>query len=539
MLDELTVRSLALIERAHLEFSAGFNVLTGETGTGKTALVGAIKLLIGERADVSAISDDAEELMVSARLLDPDGRETVVSRRLSRQGRSRASINDELVSVTALSAEIGPHFDLLGQHEHQSLLSPAAQLSYLDNYGGPALADALSRYQAAWRQSQTAAAELSQLQAASQQSARSLEDARFILNNISAVQPVAGEYEQLQSELPILRRGEDLAIAAQAVWQLLREDQQVLDLLAQAARQLQSVQGIDERLDNIAERLDSALIDLEDLAAELLSYWDSVNFDATALDQALERLGQLEGLMRRFGPGMPAVLERWEAAQEQLALADNLPERLAAAEQLWQRSEGELATAAEQLAAQRCQAAGQLAECLTARLPELAFADAAIEAQLTALERANWTSNGSQRLELLYQPSARSLARPLAKIASGGELSRVMLALKIESVHDDGLTLVFDEVDAGIGGAAARAVGSYLQQLAATHQIIVITHLAQIAARADHHYVVEKAPDTEGRQITRIREANGEERVQEIARMLSGSTDAVALAHAQELLQGR
>jgi len=544
MIDELEVINYALIRRANIEFSPGFTVLTGETGTGKTALVGAIKLLIGERADAGSISDGTDELRVSARLIDAAGDETVVSRRVARGGRSRAGINDEMASATALAERIGPQFDLLGQHEHQSLLSASSQLAYLDSFGGAELAEALHEYQTAWRARQTAADELAALEAASTQSSRSLEEARFTLDSIQAVAPFEGEYEQLTDDLPILRSGEDLATSSNLAWELLRGDSQALDLVAQATRALSSVNGIDARLDSLAERLDSAQIDLEDIAAELLAYRDSVSFDAQALQDTLDRLGQLEGLMRRFGPHMQGVFARRNQAQHELDLSSNLPERLEAASRELESCEQQLVGAALALGNLRSAAAAELAERLTARLDELAFSGAAIETSCENLDRRSWTSLYTQRFELMFRPGLRSTPRPLARIASGGELSRVMLALKSELIADDRQTLVFDEVDAGIGGVAANAVADYLRRLADTYQVIVVTHLAQVAALADRHYVVEKttagdsanSDSTSAFTATVIREVTAEDRVVEIARMLSGSSDVTALAHARELL---
>ena len=538
MLDELEVINYALIEKASIEFATGFTVLTGETGAGKTALVGAIKLLIGERADVGAISDGADELRVSARLVDvAEVDELIVMRRVSRSGRSRASINDEMATVSALAERIGVHFDLLGQHEHQSLLSSSAQLRYLDRCGGAGIAVALADYQEAWRLRQAAADELAMLQAASSHGAANFEQARYTVEQIAAVAVELGEYEQLTADLPILRRSEDLALSSEAALEMLRTESAALDLLAQASRAMSAVKGIDPRLDSLLERLDSASIDLEDIASELVAYRDSVSFDSHTLEATLDRLGQLDGLMRRFSVlRIEDVIALRDAASEQLAIADNLPERLAAAAERLEVAETKLAACALQLNRLRDTAASELSERLTARLAELAFSGAAIEAECEELPREQWTSTSAARFELTYRPQPRSSARPLARIASGGELSRVMLALKSELIESEGMTLVFDEVDAGIGGAAASAVALYIKQLSQVHQVIAVTHLAQIAAQADRHYVVERQSGDEG-SGTLVYEVEGEARVRELARMLSGSTDKAALAHARELLK--
>ncbi|MCL2631782.1 MAG: DNA repair protein RecN [Coriobacteriia bacterium] len=582
MLDELEVNNYALIERASIEFSPGFTVLTGETGAGKTALIGAIKLLIGERADVSAITDGADELRVAARLIDEDNREVIVSRRLNRSGRSRAAIDSQMTTVTALAEQVGTRFDLLGQHEHQNLLSGSAQQAYLDQFGAISESEVFAAYQQAWHDREQTGIELAMLQEQARQSAQSLEQSRFTLEQIEAVNPQVDEYEQLEADIPILRRGEDLAVGSNAAWQLLGADDQVSDLLAQAARQLSSVRGIDARLDALADRLQSAQIDLEDISAELITYRDSVSFDAQVLEDTQSRLGQLEGLVRRFNAPIREILVLRDQARLQLEMADNLPDRIEAVAQRLESEEKILLTVAAELAAKRNADAIALAERLTARLKDLAFGSAAIEIVCEGLPRQSWSATGSQRCELLFRPQPRSVSRPLSRIASGGELSRVMLALKSELIASDGMTLVFDEVDAGIGGIAATAVAEYLKRLASNNQVIVVTHLAQIAAVADRHYVVQRdtgggepgtsaqpdpagatsaqpdpagatsaqpvlSPSTSEQQdptqpvlspSTSVFEVVGDQRVLEVARMLSGSSDDVAIAHARELLQG-
>ncbi|MCL2883388.1 MAG: AAA family ATPase, partial [Coriobacteriia bacterium] len=587
MIDELQVRNYALIADANLEFSPGCTVLTGETGAGKTALMGALKLLIGERADSLLIRDGAAELAVSARLsglvgaagggadeVDEDdaegdveggavgaavgaagvgdvvgavggaaGAEAVVSRRLSRQGRSRCTLNDELVTVSTLARRVGPGFELLGQHEHQSLLSPGAQLDYLDDYAlasglvqagsGLGLAEAKAAYRAAFAAAGLAALALADLQQAAMTDARHLEEARFVLASIEAVDPVPGELEALEAELPILRASEDLALAVDAALAELRDDGAAIEHLALAIAQLEHVQNIDKRLDEACAKLGSLSIDLEDMATELRQYRELITFDPSALEAALDRVGALEGLRKRFGPRIEDVFAARAEALISLQRADNLPALIAAAEGRQASCEAALEEAALGLSSLRHQAAADLQAHLNASLAELAMPGAGIDFAFSMLARTAWTATGPARFELLYRASPKSLARPLARIASGGELSRLMLALKTEIGSPDGKTLVFDEVDAGVGGAAAQAVAGFLARLAARHQVIIVTHLAQIAVIADRHYVVEKsvqtAADSSGLAETNVRLISGQERVREIARMLSGEESAAAL----------
>jgi DNA repair protein RecN (Recombination protein N) len=352
---------------------------------------------------------------------------------------------------------------------------------------------------------------------------------------------VPGEYEELEQQLPILRNGEALALASQTALEALRgggEQPGALDALASAHRLLSAEAGTDGRLDELAAQLESLSITADDIAASLRAYREQVEFDPQALEAALDRLGALEALRKRYGPYMADVFTAWENASERLALSDDLSGRLEAAERERACAEQALEAAAAKLASVREQAARGLSAAVSSSLHELAMEGASVSFAIEGLPRASWTRNGSARYELSFKPSEASTPRPLAKIASGGELSRVMLALKtLQGTLDARMTLVFDEVDAGIGGVTATAVAQRIRSLSAGQQVIVITHLAQIAAVADRHFVVEKT--LEGTEaVTSIREACGEGRVAEIARMLAGSTDELARDHARRLLEG-
>ncbi|MDR0308410.1 MAG: DNA repair protein RecN [Coriobacteriales bacterium] len=536
MIDELQVVNYALVTDATLEFSPGCTVLTGETGAGKTVLIGALKLLIGERADTTSISDNADELRVSARLIDSEDKESIASRRLNRQGRSRCAINEEMVVVSTLAERFGPDFDLLGQHEHQSLLSHSAQLEYLDNFGGAPLSKALADYHTAFAAVIAAQEALTALQDQTASDARRLDDARFLIDAVQAVDPQPNEYETLEAELPILRSGEELAHAAESALADLRQEAAAEERLASAVRALEQLQGVDGRLDSIHARLSSLLIELEDLSAELRAYRQSVSFDPQKLEDALDRLGALEGLRKRFGPRMDDVFSARDEALRILDLADNLPERLTAAEQQLVKCQAELRQVADVLTTLRHQAAAELEERLQRSLEELAMGGSSVKFSFSTLDPSAWTTSGPERVQLLYQPSGRSSARPLAKIASGGELSRVMLALKTEVGDGDQKTLVFDEVDAGIGGATAGTVASFIARLAEKNQVIIITHLAQVAVIADRHYLVRRSQEDGQAVGTSVLQVSGSERIREIARMLSGEVNEAALNHAAALL---
>ncbi|MGI6220343.1 MAG: DNA repair protein RecN [Coriobacteriales bacterium] len=549
MIEELHVSNLALIESATLEFSPGLTVLTGETGTGKTALLGAIKLIIGSRADASSVRDGQREAVVEALFsvnaeqetalaeqgLEAADGQLVARRRLSADGRSRCYLNGGMATVGALEASVGSLVELHGQHEHQRLLTPRSHRLFLDAWGDEAISPLREGYAAAFDAWRVASDRLAEARDSARLTSEKLEEARFLCAQVEAVGPQPGELDELEARLPILRDGESLARSAAEALAIMRSEGGALELLGSARRALARGEGTDPRLDALGERLEGQLADIEDLALELRSYGEQVEFDPEALAAALERLGQLDGLVRRFGPTYDEMLSRWEEAQRLVALHDDEAGMLGRLERAADEAARNLQAAAAALEDARRETATAFCAELGVRVAELAMTGASFEMSCTELEMGQWTRDASCRYELLYAPAPTVAPRPLARIASGGELSRVMLALECMVDADEGAVLVFDEVDAGIGGATARAVADLIERLAATRQVIVVTHLAQIATRADAHLLVERHDDGETAR-TVIRPIDGEERVAEIARMLSGSVDDESLAHARMML---
>ena len=535
MLGELHVRDLALIEEAWVEFGPGLTVLTGETGAGKTVLVGALKLLLGERADASAVRAGAAEALVEGRF-EVDGEERTARRRVAVEGRSRCYLDGEMATVADLAAALGPHVDLHGQHEHQALLSPARHADYLDRFAGAEALATRQAYVAAFEASAAAHAELDGLREALGDRERRLEELRFQVAEIDAAAPRSGEDADLEALLPRLRHGEKLASAAAAAWRALRDDDGAADRAGEALSALHGVEGIDPQVDVIAGELASALASLDDAGTRLREYGDSVEYDPDTLNATEARLAALATLKKRFGPTLDDVLDVRRAADERIeALADG-EEGLAAAEAAADAAHAVLLAAAAGLAQTRREAAPSFTAQLAEAASDLALSGTSFEVALDELPEDRWTARGPHRVEFLFSPAAGEPMRPLARIASGGEVSRVMLAIKgVLGEADDVEVLVFDEVDAGVGGRTALAVGRRLAQLAARHQVLVVTHLAQVAAFADAHIAVGKST-VAGRTTTTVRPVRGEERVAEIARMLSGSDTDAGLAHARELI---
>ncbi len=542
MIDELHARDVALIHDATIEPSAGLTVLTGETGAGKTALLSSIKLLVGERADAGQVREGAPGLEVEGRLFlrDADEDGVVVRRRVSADGRGRVELDGRMASVRELATRVGASVDLCGQHEHQRLLAVQTHVELLDSWIGAPAADALAGYRDALSAADEAARELERVRELGRATGERLDEATFVLRRIDEVDPREGELEEIEAQLPRVEHGEALMAAAAGARELLSGDAGACDALADAVRALEEASRFDESLGRWAKALESALIDVEDVSGELRDYADEVDFDPEELERLQARLAALEGLRRAYGPRMADVLARREEAREVVAAAGDGGELERRAERELRRREAELAEAADALDAVRAEAAPRLAAAVTEQMASLEMGSASLEVEQGRLPRAEWGRRGPSRVEFLYRPGAGLTARPLRRIASGGEVSRVMLALKVVlGEADDCETLVFDEVDAGVGGATAVALAGVLARLAQTHQVIVVTHLAQVAVAAEKHYLVRKSAGEGGVPETSLVEISGEDRVAEVARMLSGDTGEASRDLAREMLASR
>lgn len=549
MIDEIQVRNLALIKQASLVPAPGLTVLTGETGAGKTALLSALKLLMGVRADKDFVRDGEQSLEVSGRFFGlanaegPDGDEEasddlVATRRVSSDGRSRVTLDGRMASVRELAARVASTIDLCGQHEQQQLMKPTAHVRMLDAWAGEAVAVPQNAYKQAFSQAKAAAEELDHVLNAGAASSAKLDEARFTLERIDAVGPREGEYEELSARLARAEHAEALALAANRAHEALGGDEGAIDLLNSAIAALDEGGRFDADLSALADSLREAGFVLEDVARSARDYRDGVEFDPEALEQDQERMSALQGLLRAYGPRMVDVLAARDEAADLVSAVDDAAERERAARKKVDAAEQKLASAAQALVQARRTAAPQFAEQVTAQMSRLEMGGAELLCEVRPLPRESWTQAGPSEVEFLFRPGAGMQARPLARIASGGEVSRVMLAIKVVLGQADSVdTLVFDEVDAGVGGSTAVALADVLVDLARTHQVIVVTHLAQVAVRGNAHYTVNKVAGTDGKPQTNLQQLSAEQRPAEIARMLSGDATQASLAHAREMLE--
>lgn len=536
MIDEIHAHNVALIRDATLVPSQKLTVLTGETGAGKTALLSACKLLCGERADATAVREGSVELAVEGRFFFDD-EECVVSRRVGADGRSRVSINGSMASVGELQSKVGPLVDLCGQHEHQRLLKTSTHVSMLDSWAQEVISPKLEAYKEAFASASAAAEELEMIQDASAASSEKLEEERFVLQRIDSINPQQGEYDELLATLSRAEHSESLALAADAAFTALSGEAGAIDATQEAASRLSALAAVDEKLGEYAASLREASYVLEDVSREVRNYRDSVEYDPETLEQKQERMASLQGLMRSYGPRIEDVLVRRDEAANLVSMVDDSAERLRVAEEKRVVAEKVLHEHADILDAARQEAAPQFTDRVNEQLEKLEMKGASIVCDLKRLERAQWTQGGPSHVEFLFSPAEGMQPRPLAKIASGGEVSRVMLALKVVlGATDDVETLIFDEVDAGVGGATALALAKVLSELAETHQVVVVTHLPQVAVAGDVHYRVSKSEGQKDIPETLLTPLTEEERVDEIARMLSGELSETSKQHAKEML---
>lgn len=537
MIDELHVHDVALIRDATIRPSEGLTVLTGETGAGKTALLSSIKLLVGDRADAGKVREGAPALLVEGRVYlpgeDPDG--MVVRRRVGADGRGRVEVDGSMASVRELARRVGSSVDLCGQHEHQRLLSTQAHAAILDAWTGEAADAALAEYRDALAAQRAASDELERVRELARTADERLDQATFVLQRIDGVAPQEGELDELEALLGRSEHAEALMTAAAGARELLSGDDGACDAVSQASRDLADASRHDVGLAPLADALSGALAELEDVSATLRSYVDDLEFDPAELDRQQSRMSALQGLLRSFGPTMADVERRRAEVAEVVAAASDGGEAERVAAEALERCEARLVRAADALDGVRREAAPRLAAAVSEQMGRLEMGTAEVCVEVTRLDRGDWSASGPSRVELLYRPAAGLAARPLRKIASGGEVSRVMLACKVAlGAADDCETLVFDEVDAGVGGATAVALAAVLADLARTHQVIVVTHLAQVAVVAERHYLVSKSAGDVPE--TTLRPIEGEERVAEVARMLSGTTDEASLGLARTML---
>ncbi|GIU74889.1 MAG: DNA repair protein RecN [Bryobacteraceae bacterium] len=552
MLVELAVENLAVVERLRLRLHPGFNALTGETGSGKSLIVGALSLLFGgrasadmirtgeERAFVSGIfeapaDDRFRELLEQAGVAAEDG-ELLVEREITASGKSRAWAGSRPVTIAFLR-EIAPFLgDIHGQHDQQKLFSPEAQREMLDEAAGAR--ELLAALREAWRAWRGAQRELAELDRAEQERARLADLWSMQRNEIAAAALKPGEDAQLENERRVLRNVARLSESVASAYALLEESEEsAASAVGQALKRLEEAARIDATLEPLVETLRPAQIAIQEASHELRHYLGRLGADPRRLEEVESRLALIERLKRKYGTTIEEILSFFEDVSSRLAALESASGRRAELERLIAEHEAHYRELAGQLRETRLRAARRLGRKVQEELAGLAMPGAVFRIQVEPCEPGE---EGMDAVQFLFSANAGEEPRPLDRVASGGELSRVALAIKTcmaPAEKGAARTLVFDEVDAGVGGAAGEMIGRRLRELARRHQVLCVTHLAQIAGFADHHYLVSKS-EAGGRTAAGVELLGRKERIREIARMLSGQKlTPEALRHAEKLVE--
>lgn len=586
-IEEISIKDLGVIADASLPLGPGFTAITGETGAGKTMVVSALGLLLGERADTGAVRLGSAQAWVEGRwrvpsagevvarvrdaggdvdAIDTEEAELVLSRSVSAEGRSRAVVGGRSAPVAVLT-ELGEQLVVVhGQSDQLRLRSALAQRAALDRFAGPEFAEALRAYEQVYYRWRDNRAELDELVSDQDRRAREADDLRVAMAEIEAVAPQPGEDDELAERAERLTNLEDLRLAAAAARELLSAEESegadALALLDNARRQLERVSPHDAALQPLADAVSEANYLISDIAAQLSTYLATLDAEgARELEVVQERRAELAGLTRKHGPTLDDVIGTLETGSLRLLELDGDADRIG---ELAREVESDAALVVELaagLSAERAAAAARLSDAVTAELAALAMPDARIVVEVTqrdggdrpaadaraadapaadprAPDLQGYGASGRDQVAILLQPHPGTEPRPLAKGASGGELSRVMLAIEVVIAGTDRVpTFIFDEVDAGVGGASATEIGRRLARLAESAQVIVVTHLAQVAAFANNHLTVVKGSDG-AVTASSVRRLDGDERIAEMARLLSGLPDSESgLAHARELVE--
>lgn len=548
MLERLHIENLAVIESADLDLRSGFSVLTGETGAGKSVLIHSLNLLLGERvnkdivrsgcakAAVSGLFTDLSEgtvALLNQLGFDTDG-EVLVFRELTADGRSSVKINGRPATVTILREFSGRLVNIHGQHDNRALLDPSTHVRYLDSF---ARNNALrERYESIFLELKKVMRSISEIGADEQTRMQKIDLLSYQINEIDSADLRPGEEEELSQRRTVLANAEKIESSLTSAFALCSEENNARDKLRQACYDLESVASFDSRLNDLSNRLTSLSDELDDLSSELREFLDGQSFDPSELNETEERLDLIYRLKRKYGSSVEEILAFRDTAATELERLNSSSEQMDALLTEKERLYGLLKKAAAELTSSRKRAGEALEKDLTAQLAFLDMPNTGFKVQISSA--GSYTPNGADSVEFLLSANLGEALRPLSKIASGGELSRIMLGMKtVLTLEDDAQTLIFDEVDTGVSGKAAEKIAMKLKDISRGKQVVVVTHLAQIASYADEHYLIAKSVSDQ-RTFTTVTPLDRSGRIAELARIIGGisPTDAT-LAAAEDLLR--
>lgn len=539
MIRHISIRNFAIIEHTEVDFQDGLNIITGETGAGKSIVIEAVSLALGSRADTAFVRSGENKAIVQMIADDPEdpGREVILTREIAANGRNLCRIDDEIVTLGQLSALSRRLADIHGQYDHQSLLDPASHIRLLDSYRSDTIAPAKEAVATLYGQYTELEHQLKHLLARAAEDARQRDFMAFELQELQEARLQPGEDEELERDIRLLQNSETIYADLAGAYEILSESEMaVLPALKQASDRVGDTGEFSADLADLGQRLSGLYYELEDISSEIRHQREQISFSPEELDAKLTRLDQLSRLTAKHGRTIPELIDYMEELAGRLADIDDISGRKSELEKELGRRRIALQDACNRLSDARKAAAAELEEKIRDELSQLNFNESEFEVTFRSSEE--FTVEGTDIVEFMISTNRGEVLKPLSRIASGGEMSRIMLAFKKIIADYDGIpAMIFDEIDAGISGVAASVVGRKMREIARSHQIICITHLPQIAACGDHHYRIEKTSD-DARTYTSIEELSREEKVTEIARLLGGeNVTETTLASARELLQ--
>ena len=553
MLAELAIKNIAIIESVTVSFQKGFTVLTGETGAGKSIIIDSIHLLVGGRGSSDFVRHGADKAEIEGLFLIEDDHPAIakcsefgieieegmllLKRDIYPSGKSVCRVNGKLVTITILR-EIGRTLvDIHGQHDNQEMLDDKSHLRLLDEFGGKEIYPALNEYQSIYREYVKIKKDLASLNENEQMMAQRLDLLKFQLNEITNAQLKIGEDEQLLTEKKKLTNFEKLFSSLNTTYEALQGEQKGLDWVGLALSNLDEAQTIDEELKEIYSIVSNSYYQLEDIVHTLREKLDELEYDPNRLNEIENRLNIIHQMKRKYGDSIEAILEYCAKIDDEIEMITNRESHIETLNKKLVSIEKDLLVEANHLTSLRKNAAEKLTEAIHKQLKDLYMDKTVFEVKFFEQDNIEFQPDGIDKIEFYMSTNPGEPLKPLAKIASGGELSRIMLALKtIFSQHQGVTSIIFDEVDTGVSGRVAQAIGEKIYRISVNSQVLSITHLPQVAALSDHHFFIRKEIK-EHRTITSIQQLSERERIEEIARMISGSHITTATEeHAKELL---
>lgn len=537
MIHHISIKNFAIIEQTEIDFAEGLNIITGETGSGKSIVIEAISLALGSRADSSYVrtGTDKAVIQLSGEL---DGEEILLTREISAAGKNLCRYNDEIVTLNRLNQIARRLADIHGQYDNQSLLNPDYHIVLVDVYRHD-ITDVLKKaVQEAYSQYAEIRSQLGSLLTAEKENRRKLDFLRFEADEIEKASLRPDEDQELEERISLLQNSEKIFENIEKSYGVLYDSSpSVMDGLRGAMRSVEEIASFSSDIGAVSQEFSDVYYRLEDICRSLRDIKDRLTFNPEKLDDAISRLELINSMKKKYGDSIEEVLQYFDSISSQIAVIENFETNKASLEQELKTAAAALRRACAELTEARKESAAQLSDCIQRELVDLNFSDAQLEIRILPLEKP--TENGMDQVEILITTNRGEPLKPLTRVASGGEMSRIMLAFKnVISSYDNIPTLIFDEIDTGISGITASIVGRKLKEISRSRQILCITHLPQIAACGDHNYRIHKESDDTS-TYTRVEALNPEETVCEIARLLGGATiTETTLENARELIAG-